>query len=420
MARITGFLNQYNNSGTRHSYSSGVNAFLSYIYNYTRKSEGQRISEEDKKQLELLADRYVFEGRDYEKDLIDFSNYCAQKYAPTSGRHYVAVVKEFLSYNDIELTRKQEKNVRNKTPEGGTITEEADLTKEMVRQLLNACDIRLKALILVLISSGVRIGEALNIHFDDIKFSDDGTYGILSLRGVSKTRGHKLKNRYSRVTFINKEAVEVLQQWYKVRRSFIEISCKKSLGRWEPSDIDDERIFPFGISAMGASFRTALKRANLFEQDKETGRASIHYHLFRKYFITTMTYSGIPDKFVNFYVGHLGELDRAYNKQSKDKLLEMYLKGEPHLRIFDESALEIAKTQEEIRETKDRVRDIQLENLDMKSKLQDFDKMQTKIQELEQRMSAINSLDKVSSNLKPKDHEAIAKIIIEIQKEEGN
>ena len=242
----------------------------------------------------------------------------------------------------------------------------------------------------------------------------------MSLRGVSKTRGHKLKNRHSRVTFINKEAVEVLQQWYKVRRSFIEISCKKSLGRWEPSDIDDERIFPFGISAMGASFRTALKRANLFEQDKETGRASIHFHLFRKYFITTMTYSGIPDKFVNFYVGHLGELDRAYNKQSKDKLLEMYLKGEPHLRIFDESALEIAKTQEEIRETKDRVRDIQLENLDMKSKLQDFDKMQTKIQELEQRMSAINSLDKVSSNLKPKDHEAIAKIIIEIQKEEGN
>ena len=255
MARITGFLNQYNNSGTRHSYSSGVNAFLSYIYNYTRKSEGQRISEEDKKQLELLADRYVFEGRDYEKDLIDFSNYCAQKYAPTSGRHYVAVVKEFLSYNDIELTRKQEKNVRNKTPEGGTITEEADLTKEMVRQLLNACDIRLKALILVLISSGVRIGEALNIHFDDIKISDDGTYGVLSLRGVSKTRGHKLKNRHSRVTFINKEAVEVLQQWYKVRRSFIEISCKKSLGRWKPSDIDDERIFPFGLSAMGTSLR---------------------------------------------------------------------------------------------------------------------------------------------------------------------
>jgi len=372
VARIAGFLEQYPSQGTRHSYSSGVNAFISYIYNYTRKSGGQRISEDDKIQLELLAERYVFEDRDYEKDLISFSNHCAQKYAPTSGRLYLAIVKEFLSFNDIELTRKQEKSVRKKMPEGGTITEEADLTKEMVRQLLNACDIRLKALILVLISSGVRIGEAVNLYFDDITFSEDGSYGIVKLKGVSRERGTKLKNRHSRITFINKEAVEVLKQWYKVRKGFIEISCKKSKGRWEVSDIDDGRIFPFGLPAMGASLRTALKRANLFKPDKETGRATIHFHLFRKYFISTLTYSGIPDKFVDFYVGHLGELDRAYNKQSKDKLLEMYLKGEPHLRIFDESALEIAKTQEEIRETKDRVRDMQLEHLMTKSKMDDM------------------------------------------------
>jgi len=419
MGRIAEFLNQYPSRGTRHSYSTGVNAFLSYVYNYKRTG-GQRISPEDRIRYEKFAEMYLSDGRDYEKDLIAFSNYCSDHYAPTSGRLYLAIVKEFLSFNDIEFTRKQEKNIRNKAVEGGPISEEAELTKELTRNILNACDIRLKALVLVLLTSGMRIGEVVRIHKEDIEFAKDGSYGIVSLRGVSRVRGDRLKNRHSRITFIGKEAVEVLKQWYAVREKYLETSCKRSCGRWQPSDLDDGRIFPFGIPTLGGSLRASLKRANLFTKDTETGRSTVHFHLFRKYFITTLTYSGVPEKFVDFFAGHLGELDRAYQKQTKEQLLKMYLRGEPYLRIYDDSAEEIAKTKEEIKAANEGMRDIRIENLEMKSKLQDFDKVQTRLHDLEQKMSAMKALENVAGNLKPEDHEAIAKLVVALKKEEGN
>jgi hypothetical protein len=100
--------------------------------------------------------------------------------------------------------------------------------------------------------------------------------------------------------------------------------------------------------------------------------------MFRKYFITTLTYSGIPDKYVDFYAGHLGELDRAYQRQTQEQLLEIYLKGEPFLRIYDEGAEEIARQQNEIRDTKEKLRDMQIERLTDRARTEDAIKtMQT-------------------------------------------
>jgi integrase len=414
MAKIAEFLEQYPSRGTRQSYSTGINSFLSFVYQFKRTG-GQRISPEDRIQFEKFAEMYVSDERDYEQDLIDFSNHCTRHYAPTSGRLYVAIIKEFLSFYDIEFTRKQEKRIRNRSPDGGPVSEEADLTKDMIQKLLNTCDIRMKALVLILITSGMRIGEVATLHDSDIVISDDKMYGTVSLRGVSRKRESKLKNRHSRTTFIGKEAVKALLQWYEVRRDYVERSCKRSLGRWQPSDLMDGRVFPFGIPALGESLRNALKNANLFDKDEETGRSLIHFHLFRKYFITIMTNSGIPEKFVDFYAGHLGELDRAYQKQTKEKLLEVYLRGEPYLRIYDDSVEELAKTKEQIKEATEAMRDIRLENLEVKQKLQDFDRVQARMKELEERMKAMDDLNKIQGTLSSDDLDKIIKRAVALQ-----
>ncbi|MCX6692864.1 MAG: hypothetical protein NTW33_12685, partial [Methanoregula sp.] len=72
MARIEQFLKQYSRSSTRSSYYSSVVAFLSFIYGFNR--EGKRITDDEKKTIENLSDRYFVEDRDYEQDLISFSN----------------------------------------------------------------------------------------------------------------------------------------------------------------------------------------------------------------------------------------------------------------------------------------------------------------------------------------------------------
>ena len=71
--RISIFLDQYSASA-RNGYRSSIVAFFSFMYNFKR--EGKRISAKEKEELELLAERYILEGRDYEKDLIAFSKYC--------------------------------------------------------------------------------------------------------------------------------------------------------------------------------------------------------------------------------------------------------------------------------------------------------------------------------------------------------
>jgi len=370
MPRIEQFLKQYAKSSTKSSYQSGVLAFLTFIYGFNRK--GKRISDDEKVKLETFADKYFVEGRDYEQDLINFSNDCQKNFAPTTGSYYVTAVREFYIFNDIELTKKQERNLKNKIVRGGPISDEEDLTKEMVRVLLNAADLKLKTLIMFMIASGVRLGEAITLTLNDIKIDKDNEYAIISLKGKRKS-GTGTKNVHSRTTFINKEAVELLNQWLQVREKYLKYIIGRSRGRFAvKTPRSDNRVFPFGKNNAENIIKTALKKAGLFSKDEDTGRATIHYHLFRKYFVTNMTYGGVGDKYVDFFTGHINALDRAYNKPTTETLLEIYMRGEPYLRIYGESALEIAKTREEIKETKDRVRDMQLEHLMTKSKVDDL------------------------------------------------
>jgi len=119
-----------------------------------------------------------------------------------------------------------------------------------------------------------------------------------------------------------------------------------------------------------------------------------------------MTYGGVQDKYIEFFAGHLDTLDRAYNKPTTDQLLEIYLRGEPYLRIYDESAEEIAKTKEEIKDTRDHVRDIQIENLMTKSKL---DEMERKNADLAKRLNEIGSQ-------KQREEDVVACVMAELKK----
>jgi hypothetical protein len=84
--------------------------------------------------------------------------------------------------------------------------------------------------------------------------------------------------------------------------------------------------------------------------------------------------------YVEIMMGHQSALDKSYKIPNNEKLREMYLRGEPYLRIYDESAEEIVKTKEEIKETKDRIRDMQLDHLMTKSKMDDIIKQNEKMQ----------------------------------------
>jgi len=327
---------------------------------------GKRISDNEKKELELLADKYFVENRDYEKDLIAFSKYCdSVKLAITTKAYYLTGIKEFYIFNNVELTIKQERNLRNKIPRGDPVSEEEELTKEIIRKILNSADLKLKTLIMIQISSGCRLGEVLSLTDSSIKLFPD--YGILSLKGT------KTKTKKSRICFINKEAAELLNQWIQYRNKFIQGVVGRSRGRFQVNGNTD-KIFPFSISNAENCFRRLLKKSELLKKDTDTDRCTIHYHMFRKYFITNISFSGIDSKYVDFFVGHTNTLDKAYNKPTIKMLYEIYSKGEPYLRIFDDSVEEISTLKDNTNKTKAELMELKIDHNAMQMKLLTMEK----------------------------------------------
>src|SRR5271169_5588852 len=145
MVKLTEFLENYNNQSTRQGYKSGITAYIKFIY---------VLTDVDKVRLEEIVDQYLDEPRDHKTDLLKFA-VSLQNRPPLSARQVFNQVNEFLSMNDIVISPKDIKRARNKLPKGGVATQERDMDIETIRSLLAHSDVKLKALILTLASSGM-------------------------------------------------------------------------------------------------------------------------------------------------------------------------------------------------------------------------------------------------------------------------
>lgn len=217
-------------------------------------------------------------------------------------------------------------------------TVEDDLTRERLRKILLHCDIRLKALVLFLVSSGIRAGEALKLTLDDVTLETNPA--------VVYVRGEYAKEGEPYVTYISTEAKEALQEWLRVRAGFLADSAYRAFnlknGRkakpWkvEVTPPSESAIFPFSYVSAGVAFRNALKGAGLLREDKVTHIHTIHLHMLRKYFMSQMKLK-IPETLVEAYAGHTGYLDDAYRRYNSQQRAEYYRKGEPAVLIFQDA-----------------------------------------------------------------------------------
>jgi len=127
-------------------------------------------------------------------------------------------VKQFLLEYDVEIKSKIWRNIRNRGKRYRPITENKIPTNEELKQILQYGGINARALFLVLSSSGMRIGEATKITWDDIDFK---TRKISIKAGYTKTDN-------SRYTFISEEALDALIEWKKNIKNYHKNKEKKS------------------------------------------------------------------------------------------------------------------------------------------------------------------------------------------------
>ena len=319
--RLETFLNSYPNPGTRNACSVAIHSFIDSVYGRQRK--GYRVNDDEKKIYAQLVDRYFTEKRDYQEDLMAYA-LSLQSNAPLTARKSFSRICEFLAANDIELRNQDKKRIRYKLPKGGPRTVEKEMDIETIRSILQHLDTKGRALVLVLASSGMRISEALSVTLNDIDWKEKPV--------TIQLHGSQTKNGENRITFMSAEAAHAVQEWLKVRDGYLKAALNKNNGfvkngLAKPRVADDRRLFPFTDQTATQIWDNAVKKAGFFSKDSETNRKQLHFHMFRKFFISQLSLV-ISKEVPEVLAGHSGYLTDAYRRYTKAQLREEYLKAE--------------------------------------------------------------------------------------------
>jgi len=266
--------------------------------------------------------------KDVFKALQSFVNWLTKNgIAHSSIPIYFSHLRTILYYHGIPITD-QERKKEIKYPKI-TEDEKHGLTVEEIKLILETAGRKKKALYLMMLSSGLRIGEAVQLKKQDLELLD-GNFMI-------KVRGNTTKIQKGRTTFMSKEATRLVIPFWKM--------------------LDDNKLI-FGTNK-NPVLATSAEHVRFYDYRKKTGftkkyddskRFHISLHSFRAYFITKV--SRHDHNLAKRLAGQKSYLEQ-YDRMSTKEKLELYKKAEPDLFIYEQKPVP-----EEIQELKQKLEEI--------------------------------------------------------------
>ncbi|MFH1327592.1 MAG: site-specific integrase [Candidatus Bathyarchaeota archaeon] len=344
MDKIEEFLKTYQSKSTLNTYKYALNKFF--------------------KCVGIKPEKYFGRDRNYEEDLRSFQASIKDK-PPKTVKTLISAVRSFFVENDVELGEKFWRGLRRKIKGNRAWTVDQVPSNQELRRILSHMDVKGRALCLTLASSGMRIGEALQLQLDDVELNNEPAKITIQAKYT--------KTGNSRMAFISQEAKETLEEWLRVREKYINGAVGKS--HIHVKTAKDERIFPFDVSTAYIIWQNALSKSGFLKKDKATGRNTIHPHVLRKFFRTKLG-AIIPVDVTEALMGHEGYLTEVYRKYSVEDLAKFYLQGEPNLSVFTDTA-EVGKLRQEVEEKNKQLQTVinglVSENMNLKEKMKQLD-----------------------------------------------
>jgi integrase len=322
---------------TLSGYYTNIGTFLKFILG---------LSDVKKGNLSVYVDQYFDGSPDVCEDFRQFLKEHISKRPALSAKQSFNTLKVFFeTVTDTPFSPKQIKSLKNQLPKGSdAASEETYLNQQDIRLILQHCDIKMKAVVLMLATGGMRISDLLEMDINDVK---QNTIPVQIVVGNKKT------NAKPRTAFITTEALQAVQAWLKVRDVYLNQTAGKALNLTKVSEkktnsgaliernvtitvknTNTTLLFPLSENSVNQAFRDAVIAAfGDNEVDDLTGRSKRHIHGFRKFCSTTMGAAGINQGLVDKIIGHKTALSRAYDNYSVDQLAENYIKAETKLLI---------------------------------------------------------------------------------------
>ncbi|MEM3589410.1 MAG: site-specific integrase [Candidatus Bathyarchaeia archaeon] len=251
----------------------------------------------------------------------------------------IAAIASFFAYNDLPLAKSKSARI-----EADETLGPPPMDLEAARAIVAHAPLRFRAPILILLQSGMRIGELLNQfslsrgHMEE-QMAQAKTIVRFKARGVDiKTAiswdsnpliciplvgGTPRGGRFSYFTFIGRDGVEVLRAYLK---------------QYAPRPDPSAPIFPFSPSSIQRAMHKAAEEAGLMK--KEGGgrrRYPFHPHALRALFFTEAIQAGVERDAAGFFLGHKGDINRIYDRSAAlypEYFVKEYRKVEPRLNVL--------------------------------------------------------------------------------------
>ncbi|MCS4538538.1 MAG: site-specific integrase [Thaumarchaeota archaeon] len=309
---VTNFGKGNQAEATKDSYMKKLRQFLEYI--------------------QMQADEFVTlakkKPKDAERLIMDYVE--ARKREGVSGstiRNARDAIRHLFIWNDVEGINFNK--INESIPHARKVGRDRAPTKEEIRLILDNADLRMKCIILILASSGVRLGAFNYLSWGDFR---EVAYGEYKLARMTVYRGEN--EEY--MTFVTPECWSALQEYKTLREKAGERITGQSPVIRDVLDVD--AIKRGDIESLGPARNVSSRTIGnllgrlLWKIGLRTKKRKMHewkqVHGFRKFF-NTQVESVDGKAFADALRGEKG----SYDKFSEKELLEAYAKAIPNLTI---------------------------------------------------------------------------------------
>jgi len=263
-------------------------------------------------------DYYVNDSPDVAADMRKLLVFLEGKPSKTI-KTYSGAVKVFLQDKGIKVPEASWNKIRRRgyLPKRAIAqTQDKKPTRTQLKKILNYVDIKGKAMILFLLSSGARIGETLQLQEED--FSLDAEPPSVHIRGEYTKGGVG-----ERTVYFSYEARDAIKDW---------IQIKDKMGKRDGrGTYQSKKVFPFTHHTAKTIWNLACDKAGLGIRDQRTNRRIYHLHSLRKFFRTKI---GLDLDVTHALMGHVEYLDASYLRQEQEEIAEAYLEAMPNVSVY--------------------------------------------------------------------------------------
>jgi integrase len=332
------FVETCRSPATRKVYLFGLHSFMSYLK--IQHDQYDKLLEKDPKIIQM--------------DICDFVLHMkSKKLSYALMIVYIAALNKFYSMNDLVLNWKK---IKSFVGDYEKVVEDRPYNHSEIHTLIHNATLRNKALILLMASSGIRIGAIPLLRIKDLEFVD--AYKIFKIYVYSRSK------RSSYFTFCTPECAIEINNYLDYRKRWGErINPESPLFRADFNITKISDVKGIAVKTVQSIVKNLLLKTGLRKVPTETYRFRrsdiMQCHGFRKFFETNAFKAGMDNMYIRRLMGQKSGLEDAYLKLSEEELLEGDNRHVGYIGITDQLTIEesqrLKKKNQELEINKDKL-----------------------------------------------------------------